>query len=269
MTQESINDLVRNAAFKIKAIDDTPTVHIFPDGIRINPETGEVSTSPPIKKDPVLKTRSRAFFDLYSEIFNGMYQFEVESILNAGLNKELLLIELKDKWAEHQRKADNLLMEQQELKYIVEFNPDELVSVEHFRKELTPCQFDQIREQLYADFYNEVIKELNTKSQNGLTAAQFCFIEYFSEGKLNSEPNEDKTKFYKRLSDKYGKTEEDFKKAIKRVNGIIDKNITESQKRYIKDDLEVVIRYFDNNNQLKFKNRVVEFAHTRQIYQDG
>ncbi|AYQ31088.1 hypothetical protein [Runella sp. SP2] len=104
------------------------------------------------------------------------------------------------------------------------------------------------------------------KGQNGLTAARFCFIEYFSEGKLNSEPNEDKTKFYKRLSDKYGKTEEDFKKAIKRVNVIIDKNITESQKRYIKDDLKVVLEYFSNENCQAFKAKVEEFASSKKIY---
>ncbi|MBB3836704.1 hypothetical protein FHS57_000686 [Runella defluvii] len=268
MTQESINDLVRSAANKIKSVfGDTPTVHVFPAGFRINIATGETVTLPPRKGDN--KTPFESFFDLFSMVLYQQYLFDIEAYINAGLSKDLLLIDLKDQWTEHQRKANNLLLEQRELEYSLEYNPDELVSVEHFRKELAPCQFDQIREQLYADFYNEVIKELNTKSQNGLTAAQFCFIEYFSEGKLNSEPNEDKTKFYKRLSDKYEKTEEDFKKAIKRVNGIIDKNITESQKRYIKDDLEVVIKYFDNNNQLKFKNKVVEFAHTRQIYQDG
>ena len=164
MTQESINDLVKSAANKIKSIfGDTPTAHIFPAGFRVNIETGETVTLPPRKGDD--KTTSESFFSLFSMVLYQRYLFDIEAYINAGLSKDLLLIDLKDKWIEHQREADSLLLEQKELEYFLEYNPDELVSVEHCKKELTPCQFDQIREQLYADFYKLAIGDLTTQNQ--------------------------------------------------------------------------------------------------------
>lgn len=144
MTEESINDLVRNAAKKILVICG--------------------STPIPLKVNKgVTMTVNEAFFMAYSTVLYQQYLFEVEAHVNAGLNKELLLITLKDKWIEHQRKADNLLIKQQELKYIAEYNPDKLITTEYFSTELIPCQFDQIREQLYADFYKLVISDLSTQ----------------------------------------------------------------------------------------------------------
>ncbi|WP_028665459.1 hypothetical protein [Runella zeae] len=186
MTQESINDLVRDAANKIRSVfGDIVKAHAFPSAIRINIETGEISVLPP-KKDKY-KTPYESFLYLYSGVLYQQYLFDIEARINAGHNKDLVLIDIKNKWIEHQRNADNLLTEQEELRYIIEYNPDNLITIEHYEKELMSCEFDQIREQLYADYYKLAINSLTTKETQKHPQLQTCaafFLAIFVLGRL-------------------------------------------------------------------------------------
>lgn len=102
--------------------------------------------------------------------------------------------------------------------------------------------------------------------KRNLSAAQFLLIEYFSTGNIFRKQHEDQTEVYERIIAKYVKTEDDYKKALKRVRTIIDNKITESQKYYLKIDLLAIIEYFDQQEQPATIKQIKDFAKERDIY---
>lgn len=107
---------------------------------------------------------------------------------------------------------------------------------------------------------NDGITGLNSDVKS-LSAAQYLLIEYFTEGKLgNNNPSVDNVIYYRYLAKKYGKNEESYKKALTRVNKIIDFRITDAQKRDVKNDLEAISNYFKQTNQSDLTKKVEDFA---------
>jgi hypothetical protein len=101
-------------------------------------------------------------------------------------------------------------------------------------------------------------------SEDELKPAQYVLVEYFIEGRLRLEPVDepkDKTRRYMEMVEKYGKTEEDFKKAfrrIERIHGIlkIPNRITSEQARSYKKDLMAVVKYFEREGRKDLAEKV-------------
>lgn len=122
-----------------------------------------------------------------------------------------------------------------------------------------------------ADFEEIIAKnqDLNVKPLDNkpISTSQYLFIEYFIERKIGKpNPSMDAVVYYRGLVEKYGKTEEDYKKGIKRVSKIINGKMTKGQERNVRNDLKVVINYFEQRHQLDLAKLVEQFAQQIGVY---
>ncbi|MFN8344773.1 MAG: hypothetical protein U0X91_07210 [Spirosomataceae bacterium] len=102
---------------------------------------------------------------------------------------------------------------------------------------------------------------LHPLDANSITASQYLFVDYFMVEKIG-KPNSsmDDIAYYRSLVRKYGKTEEDFKKAIRRVKLIINDKMTPGQERGVRNDLKTVIKYFSQKEEAHSVKKVEEFS---------
>lgn len=160
MTQESINDLVKNAANQLsnvwgnEIIDSVSSVAVI-----CNTETGERIPSPR-RKLPEPTTASEIFAKIHTPILQKKYTKEVLPFINTDI-AEIPLIGAKNANEHYLKEAEKNRLRILEIRYEMHTKSEDEFDKEESEEKIYRCRIDQIENQMYADFYNLIINNLS------------------------------------------------------------------------------------------------------------
>jgi hypothetical protein len=162
MTQESINDLVRNAANQLTNIWGNVVLETgYSLASTYNLSTGKW-TSIPRRKPSKPTTLSESFTRIYNPTLQRIYTEQVLPFINTDF-AELLIKGAKNARKHYLKETEKNRLRILEIRYEIHTKSNDELDIEELEAEIRRCRLDQIKEQLYADFYKLVISDLTTK----------------------------------------------------------------------------------------------------------
>lgn len=251
MTQESINDLVREAANKLSNIWGNEIIESIPNlASRYDLSTGKRIPLPERKlSNPT--TLSECFINIHLPKLNEIYSQQVQTYVDKDFN-ELLLIGAKNANEHYLKEAENNRLRILVMHYEIHTKSEDELDLEELESEIYRCRIDQIQEQMYADFYKLVITTLSNPKP---TTRQYALYYYYLQesGEYPQFPSGQKLAKCQEISKRHGISAKNFQMDY---NSIFDRKNGYSERSRIPNDTKAVIKMLSDHPKAQDKARL-------------